>query len=348
MEGDKVKIDDFSAFPSVALQAVRNATITYTPPDDILIDIERSEVLWQRYTDRATLGTIVVATFLSVCSSLSSVPMWFVVDCCGITCVTIADLLLLSAYYTIGYRILWTWMHTDGRGYGPSVAFALFNLFFVLSVWSHFACMLTDPGSVPLNKSLDEEDLEAGRSSGVIEMASRAISERCVLKMDHHCPWVNNCVGMCNQKHFMLLLTYVCMLCGLSVLTIAARLHHCHNREHFVVPFGRIGLPDPAENKTDVCNIDGPLIGFGILTFFFGLVFGLFTIIMLCDQTSAIIHNQTGVEQLQNVRGPTQSWRENIREVFNEGTAATRIPTFIAMLLPLPTNRSRAPAKGLE
>ncbi|KAF4685688.1 Palmitoyltransferase zdhhc15 [Perkinsus olseni] len=345
--------------------------------------------------------------------------MWFVVDCCGITCVTIADLLLLSAYYTIGYRILWTWMHTDGRGYGPSVAFALFNLFFVLSVWSHFACMLSDPGSVPLNKSLDEEDLEAGRSSGGIEMASRAIEHRpavtsssapagmgstpqmlssvndsgqqsretqprqptsvvsggavpqrryckrckipkparahhcstcrrCVLKMDHHCPWVNNCVGMCNQKHFMLFLTYVCMLCGLSVLTIAARLHHCHNREHFVVPFGRIGLPDPAENKTDVCNIDGPLIGFGILTFFFGLVFGLFTIIMLCDQTSAIIHNQTGVEQLQNVRGPTQSWRENIREVFNEGTAATRIPTFIAMLLPLPTNRSRAPAKGLE
>ncbi|KAF4698521.1 hypothetical protein FOZ62_001396 [Perkinsus olseni] len=40
MEGNQVKIDDFSAFPSVALQAVENATITYTPPDDILIDIK--------------------------------------------------------------------------------------------------------------------------------------------------------------------------------------------------------------------------------------------------------------------------------------------------------------------
>ncbi|KAJ2507364.1 palmitoyltransferase for Vac8p [Coemansia sp. RSA 2052] len=44
----------------------------------------------------------------------------------------------------------------------------------------------------------------------------------CVLKMDHHCPWLNNCVGFRTQKAFILFLVYSTLYCTLILATSLA------------------------------------------------------------------------------------------------------------------------------
>lgn len=41
-----------------------------------------------------------------------------------------------------------------------------------------------------------------------------SVCRGCVMRMDHHCPWINNCVGQFNQKFFILF----CLYCFLGCL----------------------------------------------------------------------------------------------------------------------------------
>jgi palmitoyltransferase len=43
------------------------------------------------------------------------------------------------------------------------------------------------------------------------------VCHRCVERFDHHCPWINNCVGVRNHNWFLLYLTCQYFLLGLTI-----------------------------------------------------------------------------------------------------------------------------------
>ncbi|KAF9938616.1 hypothetical protein BGZ67_010636 [Mortierella alpina] len=47
------------------------------------------------------------------------------------------------------------------------------------------------------------------------------VCKRCVLKMDHHCPWVLNCVGQDNYKFFFLFVFYTAVHCVYILVSLA-------------------------------------------------------------------------------------------------------------------------------
>ncbi|XP_029445468.1 palmitoyltransferase ZDHHC3 isoform X2 [Rhinatrema bivittatum] len=255
----------------------------------------------------------------------SAERMWFIKDGCGIACAVVTWLLVMYAEFVVLFVIL-----VPSRDLVYSmINGTLFNMLVFLALGSHSRAMLTDPGAVPKGNATKEfiESLQLKPGQVVYKCPKccsikpdRAhhcsVCKRCIRKMDHHCPWVNNCVGESNQKYFVLFTMYIALISLHALIMVGLHFLYCFE-----------------EDWTKCSSFSPPTtVILLILLCFEGLLFLIFTAVMFGTQVHSICTDETGIEQLKKEerRWAKKTKWMNLKAVFGH-------PLSVAWLSPFAT-----------
>uniref|UniRef100_A0A1B6E074 Palmitoyltransferase n=1 Tax=Clastoptera arizonana TaxID=38151 RepID=A0A1B6E074_9HEMI len=243
--------------------------------------------------------------------------IWCIKDICGVVCAIMTWLLILYAEFVVMSVMLLP---------SPYLMFSYVNIIIFhtlafLAFASHLRTMFTDPGSVPKGNATNEMIRQMGVREGHVifkcpkccsikpERAHHcSVCQRCIRKMDHHCPWVNNCVGEDNQKYFVLFTLYIASISIHALFLSANQFYTCVHLEW------------------KDCSSFSPPTTVVLLVFlvFEALLFAIFTLAMLTTQLQAIWNDETGIEQLkkEEARWVKKSKWKSIQAVFGRFSLA--------------------------
>ncbi|KAI9354760.1 DHHC palmitoyltransferase-domain-containing protein [Pilaira anomala] len=200
-------------------------------------------------------------------------------------------IICLSAYVYYGYicRIVFVLLWKFNRHTQAIVYLVFFNIFFIMFLISYARIVSKKPGHAKDIDNLDKPHTILSDNPEWCDTCQVWKPDRthhcrvcgtCVLKMDHHCPWVNGCVGVLNYRYYIQFLFYVTIL-GIWIFstTLAAFIQF-----NSLATFDGIAL--------------SVLIVGGILTF----ILGAFTMSHLW----LVLHNRTTIENVK-----FQNWKED-------------------------------------
>ncbi|XP_026322432.1 palmitoyltransferase ZDHHC6 [Hyposmocoma kahamanoa] len=143
--------------------------------------------------------------------------------------------------------ITWAMVHVIGMWWPPRTSIAamthsaVFLSMASVTLYYFLDSLLEGPGFVPLGWKPDsEEDTKYLQFCTVCKGFKAPRSHhcrkcgRCVKKMDHHCPWINCCVGHNNHGFFTLFLIYAVAGCLHASIVLIICVYHALNRVWYV------------------------------------------------------------------------------------------------------------------
>jgi len=228
----------------------------------------------------------------------------------GYSCVALAYFFMGYADYAV---ISWMIMPTFQTSFWKLFHIISFNLLLGLTFLTHFRAMTCNPGIVPISKRQNNDKSNPSDGNQEIDLnpalkpyigrgwtfctrcetrrPPRAhhcrICQRCVRKMDHHCPWINNCVGEFNQKYFLQFLIYVGLLSIYAgALTLFSWSQYDENE------------PTTTTEQVGELARHSRLIHTVLLSTICA-IFGIFVVAIMFNQLYAIFRDETMVESVQ-------------------------------------------------
>ncbi|KAJ8727307.1 hypothetical protein PYW07_001426 [Mythimna separata] len=144
--------------------------------------------------------------------------------------------------------ITWAMVHLLGMWWPPhtSLAAALHAALFLglaaSTLYYFLQALLEGPGFIPLGwKPEKEEDTHNLQFCTICKGFKAPRSHHCrkcgycVKKMDHHCPWINCCVGHNNHGYFTLFLISAVLGCFHASVVLSICMYHAINRVWYVL-----------------------------------------------------------------------------------------------------------------